>query len=278
MSLESPFWKSAAEWLARGFFAILLAAGAIAATMAGGFYFATFVGAGALAAVREWHRMVSGAKYAVESLVTATAVAAGLVAAVLMPHTLWPLLILVCGTGLSAAAAALRKTPILWNGAGTIYIGLAAVSMVELRVASPYGAWVALYIFIINWIADTGALFTGRFLGGPKLAPALSPNKTWAGMAGGTFLPASAAALYIWLLGGAPLKAGMFGFALAIVAHLGDLFESWVKRGVGRKNSGGLIPGHGGVLDRIDSTLFIAPAGALLVFVFGVDLLFGAAP
>jgi phosphatidate cytidylyltransferase len=278
MSLESSPWKNKLEWLARGFFAIVLAAGAVAATLAGGFFFAAFVGAGTLAAVREWHRMVSGEKYAVESIITGIAVAAGLVAAVLLSHTIWPLLILACGAGLAAAAAALRKTPVIWNGAGAIYVGVAAVSMVAMRVASPRGAWVVLYIFIINWVADTGALFTGRFLGGPKLAPALSPNKTWAGMAGGTFLPASAAALYIGLLGGAPLKAGIFGFGLAIVAHLGDLFESWVKRRVGRKNSGGLIPGHGGVLDRIDSTLFIAPAGALLVFVFGVDLLFGAMP
>jgi phosphatidate cytidylyltransferase len=102
-----------------------------------------------------------------------------------------------------------------------------------------------------------------------------SPNKTWAGFLGGVLLPAAGLAIYVTLLHGTGWKAAILGVVLALAAHLGDLFESWIKRRVGRKNSGSLIPGHGGVLDRIDSTLFVAPIAALLVFGFGLDPLFG---
>jgi len=89
-------------------------------------------------------------------------------------------------------------------------------------------------------------------------------------------LPAAGLAIYVTLLHGSGWKAAIFGVVLALAAHAGDLFESWIKRRVGRKNSGSLIPGHGGVLDRIDSTLFVAPAAAVLVFLVGLDPLFGA--
>jgi phosphatidate cytidylyltransferase len=79
-------------------------------------------------------------------------------------------------------------------------------------------------------------------------------------------------------LGGSGWRAALLGAVLALAGHVGDLFESWVKRRVGRKNSGSLIPGHGGVLDRVDSTLFVAPLAAVLIFVFGLDPLFGAHP
>jgi phosphatidate cytidylyltransferase len=144
--------------------------------------------------------------------------------------------------------------------------------------AAPQGFWVIIGLFITIWTADTGALVLGRFVGGPKLAPSLSPNKTWAGIIGGIVAPAVALSSYVFLLHGNGWAAAPLAALLALAAHAGDLFESWLKRRVGVKNSGGLIPGHGGVLDRIDSTLFAVPLAAALVFVFGVDILFGAHP
>jgi phosphatidate cytidylyltransferase len=270
--------KTNMEWPARALFGGLLAVLAVASTLGGGFYLAGFVGLIAVAGAREWHRMVGSQFYLRETVLTGCAIVAALVCMVLAPQPLWPVLILASG-GLAAAASSYSSGALAaWNGAGALYLGASAVSIVALRTYVPFGVWTVIGVFIVIWTADTGALLAGRLFGGPKLIPSLSPNKTWAGFAGGTVAPAAASALYVWLLHGNAWKAALLGAALALAGHAGDLFESWVKRRVGRKNSGSLIPGHGGVLDRIDSSLFVAPVAAALVFVFGLDPLFGGHP
>jgi phosphatidate cytidylyltransferase len=121
------------------------------------------------------------------------------------------------------------------------------------------GLWWMLYLFLVVWGTDIGAYFSGRLIGGAKLCPAISPSKTWAGLGGGMLL----ATALVWSLAlwhPVPRFAAMLGLAplLAIVAQAGDLFESWIKRRCGAKDSGTLIPGHGGVLDRIDGLVFAA--------------------
>ena len=262
----------------RAFFGILLAAAALAAIFLGGFYLATFLAAVAVAAAREWHRLVGGARYALETAFTGGAIAAALVAFAATPKPLPALAILAAGAIAAGGVSFLRGAPATWSAAGTLYIGVPALCLIALRDVTPYGAWVVAGLFLTVWTADTGALLSGRLVGGPRLAPVLSPNKTWSGFVGGIILPAASLFLYVTWLGGNAWKAGALGMVLAAGGHGGDLFESWIKRRVGRKNSGSLIPGHGGVLDRIDSTLFVAPLAAGLVFVFGLDLLFGAHP
>jgi phosphatidate cytidylyltransferase len=107
------------------------------------------------------------------------------------------------------------------------------------------------------------------------MAPRLSPGKTWAGTIGGSVIAGLVYAGYVGFLGGAALTAALFAFVFSVTAHGGDLFESFVKRRFGLKNSGSAIPGHGGVLDRMDSTLAAAPAMALLVFAGHFNPLFG---
>jgi phosphatidate cytidylyltransferase len=274
----TPLAQAAGEfdWPARALFGVLLATVAVSATLAGGFYFAAFVVLVASAAAREWHRMVSGRRYALEILATTCAIAASLVSVVAVRHGLWPLCFLACGALLAGTAAYANGANVLWNGFGAIYVGIPALSLVFLRGEGANGTASVLVVFIAIWASDTGALVLGRLIGGPKLAPALSPNKTWAGFLGGSCLAAAALALCAMLWSGNAWKAILLGLSLALAGHIGDLFESWMKRRAGRKNSGGLIPGHGGVLDRIDSILFAAPLAAGLVFVFGLDLLFGA--
>jgi phosphatidate cytidylyltransferase len=165
-----------------------------------------------------------------------------------------------------------------WNGLGALYIGLPALSLAALRVLAAHGTAAVLLIFFTVWIADTGALAGGRLVGGPKLVPRLSPNKTWAGFVMGTVLSILVVGVFLGLRGGRIWEVVLLVLALAIAGHGGDLFESWVKRRMGCKDSGGLIPGHGGILDRLDSTLFAAPLAALLVFAFGVDPLCGGHP
>ena len=129
-------------------------------------------------------------------------------------------------------------------------------------------------------LVDVGAYFAGRTIGGPKIAPAISPSKTWAGLLGGVIGATIALIVYFGLGGaaagyrnfsGLPMVIELlpFGAAIAVVAQIGDFFESWLKRRAGVKDSSNLIPGHGGVLDRIDGLLAVACAfGAPLVVVF----------
>jgi len=139
---------------------------------------------------------------------------------------------------------------------------------VGLHAATPHGRGLAMTLLAIVWSADVGAYAFGRWLGRTKLAPAVSPGKTWEGMAGGVLLAAVAAgSAAAWLnLPVFPLAA--LGIVTALVSVLGDLTQSMFKRNVGLKDSGKLLPGHGGVLDRIDSLTAAIPvfAGGLLLF------------
>lgn len=145
---------------------------------------------------------------------------------------------------------------------GTAYVGLALISLTWLRGQDDNGM-IVIWTFFVVWAMDVGGYFAGKGIGGPKLAPRLSPKKTWAGLVGGMVL-AAAVSLAISLLFGAgdPLLMPLAGAIVALVAQLGDLYESAVKRALDKKDSGTLIPGHGGILDRVDGLIFSAPAVA----------------
>jgi phosphatidate cytidylyltransferase len=266
------------EWPARALFGVLLAASALCAAVAGGFVFAGFVALVTAAAAREWHRMFGGARFAVLIAITAGAIVLALGCAIVFPRTLWPVLILAIGGMAAAISASAAGSSAIWNGLGPFYLGLPGLALVLLRTALPRGLAATFVLFVAVWAADTAALLGGRLLGGPKLIPSLSPNKTWAGFVVGSVAAAACVGTYVAVIGGRVMEGALVGFGLAFAGHAGDLFESWLKRRVGRKNSGGLIPGHGGVLDRIDSILFAAPLAAFSVFVLGLDPLCGGHP
>jgi phosphatidate cytidylyltransferase len=146
---------------------------------------------------------------------------------------------------------------------GVGYIGTAAISIFFLR-QQPLGFALALWALAIVWATDIGAFFAGRAIGGPKLAPTISPNKTWAGLIGG-MVSAAVVGAVIARLGHLPTRALWFAPLLAVAAQLGDLAESGMKRRVGLKDSGSILPGHGGLLDRIDGMLPVAIIVAALV-------------
>jgi len=146
---------------------------------------------------------------------------------------------------------------------GVGYIGSAAIAILFLR-EQPLGFALALWTLAIVWATDIGAYFAGRAIGGPKLAPVISPNKTWAGLAGGMITAAIVGAL-IAKFGHLPTRAMWIAPLLAVVAQLGDLLESGMKRHAGVKDSGKILPGHGGLLDRIDGLLPVAILVAALV-------------
>jgi phosphatidate cytidylyltransferase len=160
--------------------------------------------------------------------------------------------------------------PALGLAAGVIYIGLAGVALIELRHDGEAGRYNVLFLFLVVWASDIGAYAAGRTLGGPKLAPAISPSKTWSGAAGG--LAASVAvgvAAAMAMAPGSPWRAVLVAALLGLATQAGDLLESWIKRRYRRKDSSALIPGHGGVLDRLDGLLAAAPVAALLSFQLG---------
>ena len=154
---------------------------------------------------------------------------------------------------------------VAWQFVGALYVGAAALAIIQVRLN--YDVWTVLLAFIAPIVAvDVGAYFAGRSIGGPRIAPSISPSKTWAGFAGGV-VAASFITIGIEVSDIGPTTmpgftlsavglAALSGFLIALIAQAGDFFESWMKRRAGVKDSSGLIPGHGGVFDRLDG--FIA--------------------
>jgi phosphatidate cytidylyltransferase len=159
-----------------------------------------------------------------------------------------------------------------WGLAGALYVGVAGLALVLLRRE---GWDQALFPVLLVVATDVGAYFTGRTLGGPKIAPAISPSKTWSGLAGGMIAAGAVATLPAALFAqagqGLSLTLVAFGMAAAVFAQAGDFFESWMKRRAGVKDSGALIPGHGGLFDRLDgliAVLFVYAVAALAFFTY----------
>lgn len=149
---------------------------------------------------------------------------------------------------------------------GVLYIGLGIVGLIALRADHDAGRGNVLFLLAVVWASDIGAYLLGRLVGGPKLLPAVSPAKTWAG-AGGGLGAAVLAGLAVAMVLGALVPGGgvlLVAALLAAATQAGDLFESWIKRRCGAKDASRLIPGHGGLLDRVDGLLVAAPLAALL--------------
>ncbi|MFN4281977.1 MAG: phosphatidate cytidylyltransferase [Alphaproteobacteria bacterium] len=254
----------------RALSALVLAVPALAAVYFGAPVFDLMFGAVALVMAVEWDRLCAGAKtndpasWALFVAVAAVVVAAVLGAAEL---ALWLAVAGFAATFLIARGVE-RRAPLL-QAFGALYIGIPYVALVWLRADPAHGLATLFWLLAVVWATDTGAMFAGRSIGGPKLAPVVSPNKTWAGLIGG--MAAAALVGIAFALGlGAPLGlAALLSAGLAIVAQAGDLGESMVKRHLGVKDSGALIPGHGGIFDRVDGLLAVAPAWALATFVAG---------
>jgi phosphatidate cytidylyltransferase len=159
-------------------------------------------------------------------------------------------------------------------GCGMLWIALPSVALVWLALEPRAGWATTLWILAIVWATDIGAFAAGRTFGGPRLAPRFSPNKTWSGLLGGVVCAALVGGIAGLLVGSAyvvPLM--LLSGALAVVAQTGDLAESIAKRHFGVKDSSGLIPGHGGLLDRLDGMLTVIPAVALLTLCGGGSVL-----
>jgi phosphatidate cytidylyltransferase len=154
---------------------------------------------------------------------------------------------------------------------GVPYLGIGAIALVWLRFLPDIGAAAVIVLLLVIWASDIGAYVVGRAVGGPKLAPRISPGKTWSGAIGGLVAAVAvgvAAAGWFGAWDRAPLAA-IAAAVIGCIGQAGDLFESGLKRHFNVKDSGALIPGHGGLLDRLDAVLTAAPAAAILALLMG---------
>jgi phosphatidate cytidylyltransferase len=172
---------------------------------------------------------------------------------------------LLLGAVLAAALLVMARKRSWWLPGGILYAGLSSIALAAIRGDSQPGFVAMLFVFAVVWGTDVLAYFTGRAIGGPKLAPRISPGKTWSGAIGGAVFGVLAGCAVIYAEFAVPgLWIIAIAFALSVCSQAGDLFESFVKRRFGVKDSSHLIPGHGGVMDRVDGLVFACFAAFLM--------------
>ena len=245
--------------------ACVLAPPVVLAVHAGSPLYEAVVAVAAMLMVWEWARICGGREAAAPGLILAAAVLGSCLATAAAK----PQLAVAAAAAAAALLAAVQvRRPVadsLVFTCGGLVIVACAVAFLWLRTGPEAGRELVFGLLCAVWCTDTCAYFTGRTVGGPRLAPRISPGKTWAGLCGG--IVGAAACGWIWarLAGfGSQGLAAAGGAGIALLAQAGDLAMSAVKRRYGMKDSSGLIPGHGGVLDRVDGMLLTAPALALL--------------
>lgn len=247
-------------------FGVLMGFVALVILRQGDAAFGVLVAAGATAMAWEWTRLcASGQRFGRVGLITI----GGFLAAIWFAFVGQAgSALLVCLVSAALAAMLARSRDGIgpgWAALGILYLGPALVALIWLRGHDDDGERMILWLILTVVVTDTGAFFAGRLIGGPRLAPRISPKKTWAGLGGAVVGSAMLGVVYASFDARAP-DAGVLALAgtgLACVAQIGDLAESWVKRHFGAKDSSHLIPGHGGILDRVDGLVAAAIVFAL---------------
>jgi phosphatidate cytidylyltransferase len=243
--------------------AVVLAALALGATIARPWTFLVLVMIGGGLVSWEWGRLTRGNGSDATAFVATVSVAAIAVFVFLGRPDYALLLLAVAGAAIGYTTYASGRAA--WSIAGLAYVALPAATLVWLRDDTALGLTSILFLFAVAWTTDTASYVAGRLIGGPKLAPRISPRKTWSGFIVGALTPALVGLAFASVLKEtSALRLALVSVALALACQMGDLVESWVKRRFGAKDMSQLIPGHGGLLDRIDGLLFAAVLAALI--------------
>lgn len=239
---------------------------AVALVALGGWWFTGLVGIAGLLMANEWDKLTGGSGVGPAGL----ALAVLMLAAVLLTAidaAMAAIYLLLAAIPIMAVLARWQNRRLVWPMLGVLWLGLPCIAAVWLRQLPDVGLEAVLWVLVLVWASDSGAYAAGRGIGGPKLAPRISPNKTWAGLAGGVIGAAIVGAVAAKTTGlGGIWELTLISAVLAAFSQIGDLAESALKRHFSVKDSGALIPGHGGILDRLDALLFVLPAAAVLVW------------
>lgn len=270
---EKPSTAPQADLITRFAAGVVMIALACTAIYVGGWLFRLLVAAGAAVMILEWgdmHRLRRGYSYFALILLVLTLLGA---AEYLYPlaeaedpimastfYEGWRGFVAVAGAAVLATLVS-RRPSLGW---GMLYVGIPSFALLVIEWAR---FDLVFWLMLVTWATDIFAYFAGRSIGGPKLAPRISPNKTWAGLIGGMAGAAAVGAVAAWLFGlSEEVPAFLWlGAPMGLLAQLGDLYESSVKRRRGVKDSGTLLPGHGGVLDRLDGLLPVILATFLIL-------------
>ena len=242
--------------------ALVLAPVAIAIAYAGGWPWAVLVTLAAIGLYVEWLTIIGVAR---EARIAGSGAVALAIAGVCLATTQIDAALVVLALGL-AAIALLSPRQRIWATAGYCYAAAAEIASVLVRLDQVYGFVALILILLVVWVTDIGGYFAGRGLGGPKLWPRVSPKKTWAGAIGGFAASLAVSGGFAAFGLGRPGSFLLLGAALSVVSQAGDLFESAVKRRFGVKDSSHIIPGHGGLLDRLDGYV----AAVVMAAIFGL--------
>jgi phosphatidate cytidylyltransferase len=249
--------------------AVILAVVTLGLTWLGGLPFRLLASGIAAAIFYEWAVMCRAAGDRTHQLIVAAMLAGVLFLAVSGQSAATVLI----GLAIALAAAATHAAASGqggWMVAGFAYAALSGISLALIRDGDQSGLLAILFLFAVVWATDILAYFAGRAVGGPKLAPSISPGKTWSGAVGGAAGGVAAGVLLAAIAGaGVSFATIATALILSVVSQMGDLLESWVKRRRGVKDSGSVIPGHGGVMDRVDGLVAAAFALCAIGWAFG---------
>lgn len=251
--------------------AIILAPAVLALVVWGIWPFALLAAVAVVLLAMEWRQLIT-AHIDPKSgdLAAASACVVAILVLVLGASGLYQpaLIVMIMGAALAFLMAKIMGAAAIWTSAGVLYLSLPMLAMVWLRSVPQVGLTMLLWLIFVVWATDIMAYFVGRKIGGRRLAPSISPGKTWAGLWGGMAGAAVVGAAFAFFVGPFRLLPSIILAAgLACVAQFGDLVESALKRQAGVKDSGRLIPGHGGLFDRLDGLLFAAPVLALVALI-----------
>ncbi len=251
---------------------VILAAIVLAATWYGGLGFRLLAAAIGLLVYYEWSTMTDLHGRDPQGNALGWLGLVLIAGATVMDASVYSMEVLAAFVVVAAVIVAVRQKS-WWLPGGIFYSGLTVIALAEIRDDGLRGFVLMLFVFATVWATDIFAYFVGRAIGGPKLAPRISPGKTWSGAIGGAIAAVIVGTAIVWryfLADGLWIPA--LALMLSICSQIGDLFESFVKRRFGVKDSSHLIPGHGGVMDRVDGLIFACFAAFLLAIVMSLTM------
>lgn len=241
--------------------AAVLAPIAIAAAWFGDWPFTLFW---TLAAIAVWWEWIGLVEPTGRHVLLATGACALVLQAILFETDHLSIALMIVALGVLAGIVTSGKQAPAVAG-GIVYSSALLLAAAIIRIDAKFGFAAVVFLYAVVWGSDIGGFFAGRVFGGPKLAPAISPKKTWSGAIGGTIVAVAAALAIAALFSiGKPAIIAVMALLLSIVSQCGDLFESWLKRRFDVKDASGLIPGHGGAMDRLDGFIFAVVAAAII--------------